>query len=176
MTRYRGRQSVDWRESDMGDLPTNSWPLGYLSLLVAKLSLQSMVRCEFWPHLCCPRVQNEELELLLFYLYAKTLLHKNDGSSLNTGLIESHARLRLPHTLKSYPMHVSLNSVTRPSFKNLTDNFLTKWPRMSKVCFNIFKVTSRDRAEIQNGRICCFLDTYNFSSATRGQKVVPQIF
>ena len=35
------------------------------------------------------------------------------------------------------PLHVSLNSsVARPSFKNLSDNFLTKWPGMSKVCLH----------------------------------------
>ncbi len=35
------------------------------------------------------------------------------------------------------PLHVSLNNfVTRPSFKNLRDKFLTKWPRISKVCLH----------------------------------------
>ena len=33
------------------------------------------------------------------------------------------------------PLHVSHNnSVIRPSFKNMRDNFLTKWPMMPKVC------------------------------------------
>ena len=35
-------------------------------------------------------------------------------------------------------------------------------------CIYIFKVTFSVRAEIQNGRTCCFLDTFNFSSATKG--------
>ena len=34
------------------------------------------------------------------------------------------------------PLHVWLNnSIARPSFKNLRDNFLTKWSRMPKVCY-----------------------------------------
>ena len=34
-------------------------------------------------------------------------------------------------------LQVSLNNfVIKPSFKNLRDNFLTKWPRMSKVCLH----------------------------------------
>ncbi len=33
------------------------------------------------------------------------------------------------------PLHVSFNSsITRPSFKNLSDNLFTKWPGMSKLC------------------------------------------
>ncbi len=36
------------------------------------------------------------------------------------------------------PLHVSPNnSVARPSIKNLSDNFLTKWPKMSKVCLHL---------------------------------------
>ncbi len=64
------------------------------------------------------------------------------------------------------PLHVSFNNyVIRPSIKNLRDNFLTKWPRM---CVYIFKVNFKGRAEIKNGRICLFLDTFNFSSESRG--------
>ncbi len=69
----------------------------------------------------------------------------------------------------------------------------TFWPsdqRCQKSVY-IFKVTFRGRAEIQNGRICWFFDSFHFSSETRdhfqkltyfshpwpfGQKVVPQIF
>ncbi len=40
------------------------------------------------------------------------------------------------------PLHVSLNSsVTRQSFKNLSENFLTKWSGMSKVSFNFSSAT-----------------------------------
>ena len=52
--------------------------------------------------------------------------------------------LRLPHRYATLyiksdppPLHVSLNNSvtgTRPSFKNLRDNFLTKWPGVPKVC------------------------------------------
>ena len=67
------------------------------------------------------------------------------------------------NTLARFPN----NYFTRPSVKDLRDNFLTKWPGMSKV-FYIFKVTSRGRAEIQNGCVFYFLDIFNFSSATAG--------
>ena len=53
------------------------------------------------------------------------------------------------------PLHVSINNyVTRPSFKNLSDNFFMQVARQCQGCqkvFYIFKVTSRGRAEIQNG-------------------------
>ena len=48
-------------------------------------------------------------------------------------------RLRLPHIglLEEQTPCMSLNNfTTRTSLKNLRDNFLTKWPRMSKVCLH----------------------------------------
>ncbi len=107
------------------------------------------------------------------------------------GMVLKLTKIRPP------PWPVSLNnSATRPSFKNLSDNLLTKWPRMSKVYLHI------------QGDLWCqswnskwpnllFFYTLNFSSATKGhfsnvnilqmqtyfwhlwplgQKVVSQIF
>ncbi len=47
------------------------------------------------------------------------------------------ARYDAKITEKQTPLHISLNnSATRPSFKNLYILFLTKWPKMSKVCLH----------------------------------------
>ena len=62
----------------------------------------------------------------------------------------------------------------RPSFRNLYDTFLTKWPKMSNYVY-MWKVTSGGRAEIQNGRICNLLHILNFSSATWSKSII-QIF
>ncbi len=44
------------------------------------------------------------------------------------------------------------------------------WPsgQGCQKCAYIFKVTSNGRAEIQNGLISCFMDTFNLSSVIRG--------
>ncbi len=79
--------------------------------------------------------------------------------------------LRLPnrYAVKTDP------PCTFPSIILLRDHLskiwgLTFWPsgQGCQWCVYIFKVTSRGKAEIKNGPICCFLGTFNFSSATRG--------
>ena len=46
-------------------------------------------------------------------------------------MLQNEAKIRSP-------LHVCLNnSTTRPSVKNLYDTFLTKWPKMPKVCLHL---------------------------------------
>ncbi len=46
--------------------------------------------------------------------------------------------LRLLDTYAATLIHISIdNSVIKPPFKNLIDNFLTKCPKMSKVCLHL---------------------------------------
>ena len=65
-------------------------------------------------------------------------------------MLQNHAKIRPP-------LHASLNnSAARPS------------DQRCQKCVYIFIVTSGDRAEIQNGRICKVQHILNFSSDTRG--------
>ena len=62
--------------------------------------------------------------------------------SLENMQVSSYSGLSLEDThvvmmLKQTPMHNFLNnSIAGPSFKNLRDDLLTKWPRMSEVCLH----------------------------------------
>ena len=55
-----------------------------------------------------------------------------------------------------------------PSFANLYDAFLTKWPEMSWVCWKIWKMASSGRAENQNIKTTAISAILICSSATRG--------
>ncbi len=105
--------------------------------------------------------QNKILAILYMYLYMYRILR--DLFTYDYPYIAiSISGLRLPSTCAAKidenqtPLHVSLNnSVNRPSFKNLRGVFWPSSQRCQK-CVYIFKVTSIDRAEIQNGGMCCF--------------------
>ena len=67
------------------------------------------------------------LILKRLYLWNRWTEYGVVGVFLTWGVLGGHPKI-------IHPLHVSLNNfVYRPSFKNLRDDFLTKWPKMSKV-------------------------------------------